>query len=325
MELENETRYPAALFRGCIDESRIAASLVVRRTFDLVAGHLVPAATQVWPVSGGPFEGPNGITMPGDELFYRGGVDVFVIGSAIPPGKKPVAKLDVSVKVGSQFQYKLAVFGERTWLRKGKELVPSDPATFTDIPLTLANAFGGKDVWDELPIPFPDNPDGKGYANDAESAVGKPLPNLEDPSALVRKWDDRPEPVGVGVSPFAFGPRARRTLEFDEKTGAMKRIDPKFFNAAFPAMIVPKVQPGDAVRVDGVSAAGPIAFAVPTADVRLELRFGDKFVSRTPAVDQVGIEPNADRIFVTYRYPFKYEIESLVKRTARLVPVGGGS
>ena len=81
MDLDNTTRFPALLFRGCIDEHRLFGSVAARVTYDLLGQTLVPAATQSWPISPGPWDSPHG-PMEGDELFYRGGVDLFVFGSA---------------------------------------------------------------------------------------------------------------------------------------------------------------------------------------------------------------------------------------------------
>ena len=160
MELDNRTPFSAALFRGCIDEERIAASVVVRRTFDLVGGYLVRAAEEIWPVSAGPWASPAG-PRTGDDLYYKGGVDLFVFGSA--RSLKPVTRLDVAIEAGSGFNYSLAVFGDRVWT-KGADgsVVPGTAKPFTGMPLTVANAYGGQDEWDELPIPFTANPDRKG-------------------------------------------------------------------------------------------------------------------------------------------------------------------
>ena len=50
--------------------------------------------------------------------------------------------------------------------------MPGAPKPFTVMPLTLANAYGGADEWDELPVPYPANPVGKGYALDADETRG---------------------------------------------------------------------------------------------------------------------------------------------------------
>lgn len=315
MELDNQTPFPASLYRGCIDEERIAASLVVRRTFDLVAGYLVRSSEEVWPVSPGPWDSPAG-PMAGDDLFYRGGVDLFVFGSA--RSAKPVTRLDVTVEAGKEFKYSVAVFGDRVWTKAADgSLIPGAPKPFTELPLTMANAYGGTDEWDELPLPYPANGAGKGYALNAENALGKPVPNIENPKALLKMFGEHPEPVGVSAPPYPYGPRAPRTVEF-YPNGIMKKLDPKFFNAAFPDMVVPKLGIGDRIKITGV-ADRPIQFEVPPPDVRMRLQLGDKIHEVIPALDQVGIEADRQRVFVTYRHAFRYKVVHFVKRGCELI------
>lgn len=320
MELSNQAAVPATLIRGIVNKEMMFGSLVARVTYALQPdGTLKAAPEQIWKTSPGPWKGPAG-PMPGDELFYRGGVDVFVIGTARADQGKPVAQMKVTVEIAGKLKAAINVVGDRLWEKRNNALLPTPPKPFTEMPLTLARAFGGKDVWDELEVMFPDNPEGRGFFVDAANAAGKPLPNLEDPAKLIAKWDDRPEPVGTCVPPATFGPRVRRTVGFDEKTGVMKRLDAAFFNHAFPALIAPKtVATGDVVRITGVKAKGPLDVRLPKCPVQLKLRFGDKESIVTPAIDQVGIEPDLDRVFVTWRHPFRYRMVPLQKRAAELV------
>jgi hypothetical protein len=322
MELENRTPFPAGLYRGVIGEDRLCASLVVRQTFELNGEQLRPAGEQTWKVSPGPWEGPYG-AMPGDELYYRGGVDVIVFGSARHPGGRAAPRGEVTVEVGDKFRHKIAVFGDRIWEKKQGRLLPSEPKPFTAIPLTLAHAFGGKDLWDELPIPYQDNPDGKGYYLEEANAVGKPLPNLENPGALVQRWNDQPEPVGVGVAPPGFGPRLKRSIELDPKTGLIAKLHATFFNAAFPSMVIPPeaAPAGARVRVSGVRAEGPLSFTLPRGGLRIRLQFGEQVSEVEPDLDQIGIEADVRRVFLAYRYPFRYRLIPLQKRGCELVAV----
>src|SRR4051794_11391955 len=159
MELQNRTSWPAALFRGVIGDDLLYGSLVARVTYDLVNGVLAVSKEQAWKVSGGPWDSDYG-PMNGDELFYKGGVDLFLFGHARAAQGRATAQSEVNIEVGS-FRRRVQVFGDRVWERRGKSLVPSEPKPYSAMPLTLAKAFGGTDVWDELPIPFPDNPGGK--------------------------------------------------------------------------------------------------------------------------------------------------------------------
>ena len=85
MELENHTAFPAMLYRTSLPEKdgkeRLAAAVIARVTYDLTDWGSVPRGDQVWKLSGEPWEGPHG-PMDGDEVFFRGGVDVFVFGRA---------------------------------------------------------------------------------------------------------------------------------------------------------------------------------------------------------------------------------------------------
>src|SRR5262249_55095248 len=155
------------------------------------------------------------------------------------------------------------------------------------------------------------NPGGKGYYIEEANAVDKPLPNIEDPNQRIQNWNDQPEPVGVGLTPQGFGPRLQRSVRFDPKTGQMLEIKPTFFNAAFPALIAPRVAAGDRVRVMGMRADGPIEFVLPPCSLRVQLRFGDQWIEREPAIDQVGIEADSQRVFLSYRYPFRYKMVPL--------------
>ena len=98
----------------------------------------------------------------------------------------------------------------------------------------------------------------------------------------------------------------------------MKKLDPKFFNAAFPDMIAPKLAVGDRIKITGVSER-PIQFEIPPPDVEMKLQLGDKIHNAIPALDQVGIEMERERVFVTYRHAFRYPVVLYAKRRCELL------
>jgi len=199
--------------------------------------------------------------------------------------------------------------------------MPSEPSPIDRIALTYENAFGGKPIWDGIEVPYADNPQGKGFYLNAEQALGNCLPNLEDPASLIRSWEDRPEPVGTWASGIPLGPQLRRSLAFDETTHELSELRPTFWNAAFPNLIAPSAQPGETVEVHGVSADSPLSFALPSCDLRVRLRFGDEEIERTPSIDQIGFEVEERRVFISYRYPFRYFLHPLQKRSCELIHV----
>ena len=104
MDLTNETGLPAFLMRTAIEENRIAAAAFARVSYDIQRdGRLERRAEQPWIVSRAPWVGPRG-PMPSDEVFYRGGVDIFVFGRAWAPGGRPAKAVLVRVTVGRAFE-----------------------------------------------------------------------------------------------------------------------------------------------------------------------------------------------------------------------------
>ena len=319
MQLENLTGYSARLFRTILPEDRIAASCAARLTYDLVGGQLRTADEQPWVVSPGPWDGPEG-PMPSDEILYRGGVDFLLFGDACTARGRPASRCEVKIACGN-FRHTLIVFGDRAWLPGGNEPAISATAPFSAMPLSLANAYGGKRPWDGIEVAFPDNPAGKGFFLSKEDAIGGRLPNIEDPRVPIRRWNDAPAPVGVGVAPPGFGPRLRESLVFSDK-GNLAELKPTFFNIAFPAMIAPAVRPGDAVRIEGVQPDGPLEFVIPPLPFKLTLRFGLSTLERFPPIDQIGVQVAKRRVFISYRHPFRYYLNKFEIRGCRLALAG---
>lgn len=316
MELTNRTRFPAHLFRGYLGGDTLMGSLAVRITYDLSDGDLVPADDQPWLLHAAPWDSPYG-PLPGDELFYRSGTDVFVFGSCRP--MVPVSRFEVSVEIEPDFRCAVAVFGRRVWRREGTGFVKSEPERFSELALTLANAFGGEDEWDGLQLTYGANAVGKGYSHSDEHTEGRELPNIEDPEHLIERWDDQPVPVGVCPAPVFFPLRAEGAVEFDPATGRLLRVNPRLYNAAFPAMMAPPVNPGSVVRVHGVTGGGPLEFRLPEEGPRIRLTFEEMVTEGALKVDQIGVEVDAGRVFLSYRYPFKYVLVPLQRRTCELL------
>ena len=131
-------------------------------------------------------------------------------------------------------------------------------------------------------------------------------------------WDERPPVCGFGVCPPANRARFRAGLVYRER--ALVDITPRWWNTAFPPMVAPSAAPGDRVELAGVMHDGPLAFDLPAPPFDLHLRFGAKEATRTPTVDGIGVEVDEKRVFVTYRFAFRYEVRARELRRATLVP-----
>ncbi|WP_394833905.1 DUF2169 domain-containing protein [Pendulispora rubella] len=314
------------LWRTAFGEDDMAAAVVARITYRIVEGRLVMDHEQPWIIAqGGPWESPAGMTLPPDDCFRRGGIDLLVLGSARAQYDQPAQKVEVRAWLGD-FVGGVDVFGERAWVKSlGGGLVPTNPVPFVQMPLTIGGAYGGKQVWDQLEMGFPMNPDGKGWYFDERNALHQPLPNIENPRQLIRRFEDQPDPVGVGFAPMGFGPTLRRAVELDAH-GMLQKLHGTFFNQAFPELIAPLgASEGMVCGVTGVHPQGAIQFHLPSCPLVTDIQIGPTRVERPLAVDQIGIEPELGRVFITYRYPFRYTVTRMQRRTCVLRWARGAS
>ena len=315
MILVNPTIYPALLFRTVLDPERILASVVVRVTYTL-GPQLTVADDQIWKVSPVPWESPAG-PMEEDGPFVRGGVDLFVFGQVWAAGR---ARRTMTVQVRAEgFLREAVATGRRIWVRDGRgELVASEPEPFSSLPLTMAVAFGGTSEADGLSIPFPDNSLGKGFHVTADQALGQELPNLEEPDHRVQHWNDIPPVCGFGFCPRVNSARMQNGTVRDAEHSILD-FRPQVFNQAFVPMIAPTLVPGDPVELSGFSPHGPVRFVVPAPPASVQLGFGERVVERALTVDQIGVEVDAVRVFITWRFPFRYVVREREERMCRLV------
>jgi len=316
MEVNNHTLFPYLLFRTGIDDKKMAAAVMVRVAFDIVDGIATPSDKQDWPLHAGPWESAYGM-MDGDFIYKRGGVDLFVFGCARTPNNIPAKKMDVRIWMPGKMDYKITVFGDRIWESGFSGLRISDPKPFTEMPLTLANAYGGVTEWDQLKFPYANNKYGKGFIWHKENAAGTALPNIEDPKNLINKWNNWPNPVGVCNAPMNER-RIRKAAEFDED-GNLIKLDHLFYNSAFPELIVDQVSEGEEIFVDGVTGSDIFKFKVPDKKLFVDLTFADKTDRRSLMIEQIGLEPDRKRGFITYRYAFNYYLNPMTKRIMNIL------
>lgn len=315
MKIANQTPFPHLLFRTNLLGENMAAAVHARATFDIEQGMASISTQQIWPISPEPWQCAYG-PMESDMVFKRGGVDVFVFGSAKAPQGRPVQKMDVRLKMDGKIDHTVAIFGDRVWENSIFGLRFSDPKPFSEMPLTLANAYGGWDEWDGLKFPCPNNALGKGFIWEKENAPGRALPNIEDPKNLIGAWSDKPHPVGFCAAPICEG-RIKRSVSFDEK-GQLTRIDPIFYNTAFPGLVIPSAKGGEKIDIHGVTAAGLFSCTLPDLPLEVLAHIGQEKRTLPMTIAQIGIEPDHNRLFITYSCNFNYTMEPLTKRSLEI-------
>ncbi len=315
MDLRNKTPYAADLFNCVVTETGLLAAVVVRSTFNLTDDGLhldteAPVPVAATPIKIGECE------LDGEKPFLRNGVDLFIFGQAYAPDQKPVKQLVVNIEVGSEFRRQLLVTGNRYWEKSWKGIAPSAAEPFVAMPLTYTSAYGGKAKGETLPFEYPHNPVGKGFYLEEEEAVGQPLPNLENPTTAIRKWQDQPESVGVEPYSSTWGLRMINSIELDDQDPPkMKRIKPEYFNNAHPDMIIyPAVNSGDQVKVSHLTPTGDFQFEIPDLSLHVHVQLEDRHFLFPLALESIGIQGDEQRVFFTSRVAFNYDVIPLERR-----------
>jgi uncharacterized protein YjbI with pentapeptide repeats len=150
-------------------------------------GSLEPLAVKDAPITGDSYAPEDAdflgeVLEPSDFAHQKVKPEVILRATCHPPKGRPVRECLVRASVGG-WSKQLRVVGTRVWVEDALGGAASEPAPFTSLPITWANAFGGPEVGA--------NPIGKGV-------VGSELPNVERPDAPIKKKGGAHVPAGFG-------------------------------------------------------------------------------------------------------------------------------
>ena len=268
MPLLDTTATATRLVLASAGGDRRLAAVVARATFDIAGDRLVFTPERPWPAGPEAIETPWG-TFPPDSAFPREGIDVFVLGSAWQPNGLPATELTMAIRVGAALEHRIAVIGDRSWVRRDGALVPGQPRQFVSMPLTYENAYGGRGAA---------NPVGKGFYAGEEEALGQPLPNLEDADARIRSFADHPDPAGTGPCPERGG---RSSLIIDPEHAP---------------------NPGTLVEITHATPEGSLRFPLP--DLRMRVRVADRVLPLDLA--EIAVFTGPRRVSLACRAEFDY-------------------
>jgi len=254
--------------------------------------------------------GRSSIRREGQSSYTKPATDVYVCGEACAPNDRPVTEMNVSIRVGP-CGVSMQVHGDRVWRRSvtlGAR--PSDAVPFVRMPLVWERSYGGAapNSTEERPVFEPRNPIGCGLENSADDAIGRPVPNIDDPRHPLSGLADRPRPIGVGPVARHWQPRVSYSGTYDE---AWKRnraplwptdLDSRFFCGAPPYLQAsPHLTGGEPVLLHGLNPAGSITFRLPALRLAARSHFIGRVVDSTPTLDGVLIDTNAGRLTMYYR------------------------
>ncbi len=289
---------------------------VIKATFDIAAdGKLKFAENQV-PIclDGEHIDEPetSSYVYEPECAFIKTNTDVVVIGDAVS-GAGPVTHLLVDIRVGNLHK-KLGVIGDREWIKQSVGYAISEVTPFESMPLTYENAFGG---WDkrhekiELQGFEARNTVGKGYyRTDVEHVPGEmPLPNIEDPDALITSIKDKPAPVGCGFTLPHWQPRVQFAGTYDQAWQEERSpmlpadFDRRYFNAASDGLMAAGYLTGrEAVVIKNMTASGLLQFSLPGARPPVcEVEFKSTYEELPTLLDTVIINVREMQVQLIWR------------------------
>ncbi len=315
LEIQNKTPFPALVVPALDQDGREQAVVVLKATFGLRGSELPVAEAQVPLVLGDTHHGEPGVSSvryASDLSPAKPGTDVVLIGHAHAPAS-PVTVLDVDLRVGP-LRKVVRVFGDRHYYKSIASYGMSSPARFSKMPLLYEKAFGGVDASHADAAHHERearNDVGVGFVADksARSLEGAPLPNLEDPNDLLNGPEHRPAPAGFGFTSRHWAPRARFAGTYDARWQAERSpflpldFDARYHHGAHPDLISSKpLRGGEVVSIAHVSPyGGPVQFTLPARIFEATVTIKGAATVATMQLDTVVIEPDEDRVTLTYR------------------------
>jgi hypothetical protein len=317
MELINSTRMPAACTMAMDASGREFLVVVVKGTFMIprVGEQVRLSQEQASPVLADTFTGEPGVSAPvheSDFALRKPSCDVLLVGSAQAPDGRPVARMQVGLKVGTMSKV-FEVVGDRTWDVGLTGIQASPPLPFVMQRVTYDFAFGGIDTEAEDPVDHGAcraNPVGRGYRRHVRrsSVAGRPLPNTEAIGHPVTS------PTGNYV-PMALGPVGRGWVPRSELAGTYDQrwldetfpflpadFDERYFQAAPVDQQLAHSSARGEVALQGFTSDGVRRFMLPSFEAPIHVfpRKGSR-EDHVGVLDTIAFEPDHGRFTMTWR------------------------
>ena len=303
MDLINGSPHQAALLRTDLGAGDVVGVAIVKATFDFDdRGATAPAADPM-PLVKQLLETPFGI-FHDEHFFKKQGVDLCVLGHV--NRRKPTREARVRMVCGSR-RWELLVLGDRQWQPSyGKQLLPSPPLPFTEIPLGYSHAFGGAVSVGELSYAYPANPQGRGFYRTFEEAQNQPVHNIDEPRNAPATWNATElRPVGWGPYPNFWALRASAALVQTPKSHEVETVRPSLFNHAHPDLVLDAARAGDRISIDGLREE-VIDLTIPAPPTRVHLTVGAESREIVAPIDGLFIWTDQRKLVVTQRARFRY-------------------
>ena len=284
MDIINKTPFTVATMLWEDLQGQPKLSVILKGTFAIKNTEVAAIAAEQFPILiADELYGGNttaAVRLESDRAPFKPRTDVVLIGRAHAPGGRPVTQLDVTLRVG-RVEKTIRVFGNRQWWFPTKLVfvpVIIPPRYFLTMDLVYERAFGGIDA--AAARYCKENLIGKGFIGkkSKQSIHNRPLPNLEDPSHLIRRWRSRPRPVGFGFYGRGWMPRLGYAGTYDEQYRKERAPAPPldfsyaFYNGAHPDLQVEGYLRGDEdVELKHVSPEPILRFRLPGVQPKITI------------------------------------------------------
>lgn len=314
LQLNNETPFQAERCVKIDKDGNQIWVVIVKATFRIDgAPHLNLHADQE-PVCRSPVyagePGQSSLLRDAEMVHEHPGTCVTLGATAYAPEGRAVPVVDAGVEVGS-LRRTLRVFGDRHWRRAGDGLVSTAPEPFESLPICYERAYGGMNVLNDQTgqqESEPRNPIGRGFASSVDLLAGKPLPNIEDPAALVETWRSRPAPAGFGPIPAHWSPRKEYAGTFDADWQRSRAplwpqdYDSRHQLSAPSELASPGPLRGDEqVRLTNLTPEGTLAFRLPRVYLTVRTTTLARRFRQRVQMDRVIIEPDNRKLVLVWR------------------------
>lgn len=326
MQVYNQTPYVYQQTMGMDVAGREYLSLVVKGTFGFPDNRdqtPTPCPAQTPLVEADEFTGEPGYSATKwetDFAFRKAKCDVVLQGSAYAPGRKPVERVQVGLKVG-EMQKTFQVVGAREWRVLGPVVMATDPQPFTKMQFSYDTAFGGVcalDPDDELPPAYMPNPVGMGFAafKNQSRLSGTPLPNTEEDGAEVTSPYEDYRPMGLGPIARSKPERLKYAGTYDDdwKDNVFpflpKDFDERYYQCVGRDQQIAHPATGTPVVLLNLTPRGKEAFYLPETTLPIRIFRGRETVLQdSPKPDTILIDAEARLFSMVWR------VEVPIKRT----------
>lgn len=315
LQLVNHTPFASQVLLTANPEGEDIALLCLKATFTLLPK--VGLADKQAPVllSDEFMADPQGSSLlyASECLLIKPGQELVVNGTAYSPDDREVSQFDCSISLGG-FSKKIRIFGDRYW-HQGNISTP-DPVS--SMPLTYDHAFGGcHHFFPEQPLSpqsavyYPQNPIGKGFGGHRQKheLEALPLPNLENPDALITDVKDTVLPWSLGYIPGHWSPRKEYSGTYDSSWQQQRSpllpldFDRKFFfngshNCQLPAAAIAG---GESVELINLARQNRIAFTLPLCEFMIRVTYNGQVSRPELALETLLFEPDHNRFFLLWK------------------------